>query len=179
MCIGGFIGYDTMADLAEILMVEHIGIRNAEWILNPHDTERFLGFLTYMKECHIEIEEKVCFPLLENYAFPDKLNFTAKVKRIRADHKLIEKLGWDVITWNNSGEPDKETSRIPLFYKTLLDHNLEEDNDLFPRWDLLDKRETETAMKEALSIIESFGVVKWQAVTGVNEPMFRYVFKIE
>jgi hemerythrin superfamily protein len=61
-----------LADLAEILMIEHLAIKKSKWIEEKtYENEAFVNFRSYVKECHIEVEEKVCFPIMEAYAFPD------------------------------------------------------------------------------------------------------------
>lgn len=166
-----------MADLAEILMIEHLVIRRSRWItVSPYDPEKFTAFLSYVKNCHVEIEEKVCFPLLEAYPFPDSADFAPMVRRIQADHKLIQTLGTNIIKWEESGKTELVALRLPLFYRTLVDHNLSEDSDLFPRWNLMDNREIKNTVSDALSIISSFGKKEYMLATGLSNAAFRYIF---
>ncbi|MEM0155650.1 MAG: hemerythrin domain-containing protein [Thermoplasmataceae archaeon] len=160
-------------------MIEHTAIRKAKWMLeSPYDQEKFSNFLDYLERCHIEIEEKVCFPVLETFPFADSADFSGRVRRIKADHKLLATLGNNITKWANSGNIELAEMRLPLFYRTLVDHNLSEDNELFPRWIDIGKEDLNSTMREALSIISTFSTEEYLKVTGLNEEMFRYIFRI-
>lgn len=158
-------------------MIEHTAIRKAKWMTeSPYDQERFSNFLAYLEQCHIEIEEKVCFPVLETFPFADSADFAGRVRRIKADHKLLATLGSNITKWADSGNMDLVEMRLPLFYRTLVDHNLSEENELFPRWIDIGSEDLISTMKDALSIISTFGTEEYLKVTGLNVEMFRYIF---
>jgi len=169
-----------MADLAEILMIEHLAIKHSKWIVgNYYDDDVFQNFHSYVKECHIELEEKICFPVLESYPFMDSKQFSERTDRIKADHKLIDTLALNIIKWHESGNHNLVLERKPLFYKLLVDHNASEEVDVFPRWSQMDSIELKSSMKDALSIIESFGIGKYMDATGISPSAFRYFFGTE
>jgi len=167
-----------MADLAEILIVEHLAIKNSRWILEkPYDSEAFMQFRSYVKSCHIEIEEKICFPILEAHSFPDSTKFKERAERIKADHKLIDTLALNIIRWGEEENMELVAERIPLFFRLLVDHNASEETDLFPRWDNMDPGEIKASMGDALSIIGSFGEKEYMMAVGLNEKSFHYLFR--
>ncbi|MFG1519186.1 MAG: hemerythrin domain-containing protein [Thermoplasmataceae archaeon] len=167
-----------MADLAEILMLEHFAIKNSRWLVDsPFDYERFTKFHSYLRACHIEVEESICFPLLEQTSFPDSTIFNNHVERIKADHKLIDTLAQNILKWYESGNTKTLAERMPLFYRLLVDHNASEETDLFPRWSNLDINTSKAAVRDALSLIESFGRSEYMEVLGINYSAFRYFFK--
>lgn len=167
-----------MADLAEILMIEHLAIKKSKWIVEkPYENEASVNFHSYVKECHIEVEEKVCFPIMEAYAFPDSEQFNQRVERIKADHKLIDTLAANLIKWNDQGNESLVAERVPLFYRLLVDHNASEETDLFPRWDKIQSAEAKSSVKDALSIIESFGVKEYLKATRLKESALNYIFR--
>jgi len=167
-----------MADLAEILMLEHFAIKEARWLVEkPFDSEKFIKFHSYLTNCHIEVEEKICFPLLEQSNFADSTVFNAHVERIRADHRLIDALAKNLLKWNESGNTELLKERIPLFYKLLVDHNASEEMDIFPRWVGIDKYAAKATVKDALTVIESFGRSEYMEVLGLNYSAFKYFFR--
>ena len=169
-----------MADLAEILMVEHLAIKQSRWLVEKqYDNDVFRNFHSYVKECHIELEEKICFPILESYPFTDSKEFRDRTERIKADHKLIDALAVNIMKWHESGNDNLVQERKPLLYKVLVDHNASEEIDIFPRWNQVDVNELRSSMKDALSIIESFGIGKYIDATGINPSAFSYFFRIE
>ena len=167
-----------MADLAEILMLEHFAIKDARWLVGgPFDSQRFSRFRSYLKNCHIEVEEKICFPILEGFTFTDSAVFNDRVERIKADHKLIDTLAQNLLKWSESGNSDLLKERTPLFYRLLTDHNATEETDLFPRWADIDKKTLKDTTKDALSVIESFGRGEYMESLGLNYSTFRYFFR--
>ncbi len=168
-----------MASLVEILTVEHLAISRTGVIRGSYDPEGFVSFRAYMKECHIEIEEKICFPILEAYPFNDAKTFSANVERIKADHKLIDTLAGNIIKWSNDGKTEMLEGRLPLFYKLLTEHNTEEENDLFPRWDSIDSQILRSSSKDAMSIIDSFGRKEYMKIIGYNDSSFSYFFGLK
>jgi hemerythrin superfamily protein len=168
-----------MASLVEILTVEHMSIRTMEVIRGSFDYDSFVAFRSYLKECHIEIEEKICFPILETFQFPDAKAFSSKVERIKADHKLIDTLAVNIIRWTEDGKTEMLETRLPLFYKLLTEHNTKEENDLFPRWDLMDSEMLKSSSSDAMSIIDSFGRKEYMKIIGFNESSLSYFFGIE
>ncbi len=95
--------------------------------------------------------------------------FEKYVKRISADHKLIATLGDNIARWINEKNFEMLQRRIPLYFKTLLEHNLNEEKDIFVRW----KPEYAASFKH---IIISFGTEKYRSITGASEEMISKYF---
>lgn len=166
-----------MADLAEILMIEHLAIKHSKWLVENHyDNDVFRNFHDYITECHIELEEKICFPVLESFPFMDSKQFTERTNRIKADHKIIDTLALNILKWHESGDDNFVLERKPLFYRLLVDHNSSEEVHIFPRWNQINSIEMKSSMKDALSIIESFGIGEYIDATGISPSAFRYFF---
>ena len=165
-----------MASLVEILTVEHLSISRMDVIRGSFDHDSFVAFRSYLKECHIEIEEKICFPILETFPFPDRKVFSSNVERIKADHKLIYTLAVNIIRWSEDEKTEMLETRLPLFYKLLTEHNTKEENDLFPRWDSIDSQVLKSSSKDAISIIDSFGRKEYMRIIGFNDSSLSYFF---
>ncbi|MCL6090281.1 MAG: hemerythrin domain-containing protein [Candidatus Thermoplasmatota archaeon] len=166
-----------MADLAEILMVDHLAIRNLSRDLNGRtDNFELAGFHEYVMSCHVEIEEKIVFPMLKGGMWEDSRNFNSAVDRIKADHKLIDALAKNLIKWHYDGNAEMYSLRFPLYFKLLLEHNGNEESDLFQRWDRLDATEVRGAKKDAESIIDSFGRKRYLEIVGYTDAAFAYIF---
>lgn len=166
-----------MADLAEILIVEHLSIRHIREVLLPGvDFDAFLEFDRYLRECHIEIEEKLLFPLLKEHVWPDNREFSDNADRIMADHRLLRKLSSNLIEWHESGDLQLFKERFPLYFRLLLDHNEKEETSVFPRWAKLEPAETGMVASELESVVESFGVKDYLKITKLTPDGFRYLF---
>ncbi len=166
-----------MADLAEILMLEHLAIRHTRKELEKKpDYVSLETFNEYLKDCHIEIEEKILFPvLLESSEISSSLKEEAT--RIVADHKLIEALFGNLSRWHASRDMEKFTSRYPLYFRLLQDHNDKEDSIVFPHWNSIIESTLLQAKKEAGSIIDSFGKKRYLEVTGLTPESYSYLFR--
>ena len=166
-----------MANLAEILMVEHLAIRHSRKALEiSPDMVSLETFNTYLKNCHIEIEEKVLFPIiLESNDISTSIKEGAK--RIMADHKLIQALFGNLSKWYTSQDMEKFGSRYSLYFKLLQDHNDKEDSNIFPHWDSISGQMLTQAKKEAASIIDSFGKRQYLEVTGLTRDSYLYLFR--
>ncbi len=166
-----------MADLAEILMLEHLAIKHTRKELEKRSDYVSLEiFNEYLKDCHIEVEEKILFPILLECS---EISSTLKEEatRIMADHKLIQALFGNLAKWHDSREMEKFTSRYPLYFRLLQDHNDKEDSIVFPHWDSISENTLLQAKKEAVSIIDSFGRMRYLEVTGLTPESFSYLFR--
>ncbi|BAB59180.1 TVG0043618 [Thermoplasma volcanium GSS1] len=165
-----------MCDLAELLMVEHTSIRLLSNFLYGKDSlEIFEGFNDYLVKDHVEIEEKILFPVIVDVDYEDKDQFKATVERIKNDHRLIETLATNLIKWKRDGDDDKFMLRLPLFYKTLTDHNSSEEELIFPRWKNIDPELQKDALKEAISIIDTVNRDLYVRVTGISKDFIYYI----
>lgn len=164
-----------MADLAEILQMEHLAIRHLKNAFDREfDMEHFQEFGLYLKECHIEIEEKLLFPVLQAYGWDDSTEFNATANRILSDHRLIGTLSDNLLKWYNAGDRDLFARRLPLFFRLLLDHNNSEEENVFPRWLLLPALDLKNAKIEAVNTIESYGKTRYLKITGMSEKSYEY-----
>lgn len=166
-----------MADLAEILQIEHLVIRHLRRTFEQEfDIEDFQNFTFYLRDCHIEIEERLLFPLLQAYDWEDSIEFNSISDRILKDHKLIGKLSDNLLKWHNNGDTVHFKEKMPLYFRLLLEHNNKEEEIIFPRWLVLPKEELERAKIEAKSTIESFGKLQYFKITGLTERSYEHFF---
>ena len=161
-----------LMDTVELLMVEHSGIRIIAYnnILQKGSAE-LIDFNKFLLNIHVNIEETVVFPLLkENDSSTSKL-----ISTLIADHKLIETLFNNLYKWKLSENPLFNV-RLPLFYKTLTEHNSNEEILLFSRWKNINLEQQGIAMKNAHEIILSNDVENYAKETGISKEMMDYIF---
>ncbi len=167
-----------MADLAEILMIEHMAIRHIRnKVERKPDYQMLDEFHDYLKRCHIEIEEKILFPILLDNPSESDPGFKEEAKRIMADHKLIQALFENLARWSERQDIANFKSRFPLYFRLLQEHNDKEDASVFPHWKSIGVRELKSAKLEASSVIESFGRKRYLEVTGLSEDSYAYIIK--
>lgn len=167
-----------MSDLAEILMIEHMAIRHIRRSLeNKPDYQSLETFHGYLEMCHIEVEEKVLFPLLLNNAEETLPGFRDEAVRIMADHKLIKALFGNLAKWFESGDLQNFETRYPLYFRLLQEHNDKEDSAVFPHWADIGEQDMRAAKKDAASIIDSFGRKQYLEITGLTADSFSYIFR--
>ncbi|CAC11184.1 hypothetical protein [Thermoplasma acidophilum] len=165
-----------MTDLSELLMVEHSAIRILSRVVYGKESlEAFEDFNEYLVKDHVEVEEKILFPVIVDFDWEDRKGFEQTVNRIKADHKLIETLAENMLKWKRSGNDDLYNLRMPLFYKTLTDHNLSEEDQIFPRWKKLEAETRENALKEAMDIILDTGLDRYSRNTGISREFLAYI----
>jgi len=80
-----------------------------------------------------------------------------------------------MLKWKRSGNDDLYNLRMPLFYKTLTDHNLSEEDQIFPRWKKLEAETRENALKEAMDIILDTGLDRYSRNTGISREFLAYI----
>ncbi len=164
-----------MADIVEILMLEHLAIRNISRCRKPEEAT-FYEFNAYLKNCHIEIEEKIVFPLILSYARDNAQASFPRIEQIRADHRLIETLADNLAKWKESGNMQLYEERLPLYFRLLVEHNRSEDEIVFPLWSSADHRDAKIGASEALNIIETFGKDRYLSITGLSGKAMDYLF---
>ncbi len=167
-----------MADLAEILTLEHLAIRHirkesAHW----GAFDQMYEFHRFLKECHIEVEEKIFFPVLKESSWKDSKEFFSQIDMIIADHKLINTLFQNLAKWNNDGNRQLYAERLPLYFKILEEHNDKEENLIFPRWAQVPPDAIRNTVKEALNVEESFGIDRYLSTVGMTKSGFSYTFR--
>jgi hemerythrin superfamily protein len=146
-----------MSDLVELLMVEHSAIRHISKYISFNGGDDLSGFHEYLKNVHIELEEKIVFPLLMSTNDGRDKDLLTTIDQLKVDHKSIDDLAENISgLW---AKEDKNTAidKTKLYFRLLKDHNNSEDGSIFLLWKNVDGREMATAMKEARNIIDSFG----------------------
>ncbi len=166
-----------MADVAEVLMIEHEAIRHISRFLTPASEPNLADFHKYLKAVHIEIEEKIVFPAIEEKLPEGRKDMISKIEQIKADHKLIDTLAGNIAKWQERGDLNLVTERFPLYLRLLRDHNLNEDRLVFPWWKELGLREMKSAIKEAEAVIDSFGRENYIEIIGLSPESFVYIFE--
>ena len=163
-----------MADLSEVLMGEHSAIR----VITRFDAlsrgDFLFDFCDYLDNCHVLVEEMVYFPAITDYDWEDRASFESTVNRIKADHRLIRTLGDNLKKWKLNGD-QLFSVRLPLYYKTVTEHNLSEEVSVFPRWNRLSEDVRLRAIRDAKEIITSFGFERYQEQTGISAEFFKYI----
>ncbi len=159
-------------ELVELLMVDHSDIRIiANNNLLQKNNAELIDFNKFLLNIHVNIEENIVFPLLKE----NNKDMIKLIDRLIADHKLIETLFNNLYKWKTSENPLFEL-RLPLFYKTLEDHNSREESDVFPLWKNIDNEDKIISMKNAYEIIESNDVDNYIKETGISRQMLKYIF---
>lgn len=162
-------------DAVELLMIEHLQCKSvAELQMTHSDFEKFRNFHSFLKNVHIEVEEKVVFPDLVAPLWDDSKIFSENVRKIAADHKLLDTLARNMIKWNEDGKQELYLERLPLYFKLLVDHNGREESDLFIRWKDVDKGVYRDASKEIYNIIDNFGLEKYRVAMNLTESALTY-----
>jgi hemerythrin superfamily protein len=152
-------------DSVDVLLLEHsiIRLKSKELSEIKNALDGFIPFNEFVINCHAKHEDEIVFPILMKKEEDDQ-EFIKYVKRISADHKLIATLGGNIEKWINEKNFEMLERRIPLYFKTLLEHNLNEEKDIFVRW----KPEYAVPFKH---IINSFGAEKYRSITGASDEM--------
>ena len=166
-----------MSDLVEVLIIDHLTIKHAGEIFNPDlEIGDFMNFHSYLKECHMEIEEKILFPTLKKGRWGDERWFFTKIDQLISDHRLIDSMVQNVVSWYRSGDMGMVIEHLPLYFKILVDHNNSEESYIFGRWKMISDDERLSAMNEARVVIKNFGLKRYLGVTGLSEGAFMYMF---
>ncbi len=159
-------------------MIEHEAIRHISKYLKIDSELDFSDFHRYLKEVHIEIEERVVFPAIEGKLPESKGEMISTIEKIKADHKLIDTLAKNIALWQEKNEIELINERFPLYLRLLRDHNLSEDRLIFPLWKELELREVRSSIKDAESIIDSFGIKDYLNIIGLSPESFNYIFDL-
>ena len=168
-----------MADLVEILMIEHLAMkRMKEKQVTGISNEEFSSFHGFLMNVHVEVEEKIVFPELIEPQWEDHKQYAEKIEKIKADHKLINTLATNLKKWYDGEDIKTYNDRIPLYFRLLVDHNTLEEREVFPRWkDLNNFDENGKLAKECMNIIETYGEDDYLKRIDLSEAAFRYLFR--
>ncbi|MDA8054540.1 MAG: hemerythrin domain-containing protein [Thermoplasmatales archaeon] len=164
-----------MNDLVGLLMIEHSAIRHISKYFNFNNEDDLAGFHEYLKNVHIELEEKIVFPLLISTDDYRSKDLAPTIDQLKVDHKSIDDLARNILTlWANE---DKVTAvdKTKLYFRLLKDHNNSEDSSIFLLWKNVDEKEMVTAMKEAENIIDSFGRELYTELMALSPAAYSYL----
>lgn len=164
-------------DVVELLMMDHLSIRLlVRCGLCVREVGEFAAFHDFVAGCHARIEDEAVFPMLKEYFSEMDETFVKLVEWIGNDHKLLDTLAGNVIGYGRSGERETYEDRLNLYFKLLMEHNLREEAQLFPRWfkDLPQDVRTK-ATEDARRIIMAFGLKKYTEITGLSEEAFKLI----
>ncbi len=164
----------------ELLMVEHIQARSTQHIQQLDNSfDQFNNFHRFIKNVHIEVEEKIVFPDLIEPVWDDSKTFSETVRKIMADHKLIDTLAQNLIRWNEKEDKVLYAERLPLYYRLLVEHNEKEESDIFQRWKQLDQGVYLNASKEIFNIISSFGLDRYRDAMNLSQKELEYFLDLK
>lgn len=159
-------------ELPELLMIEHVSFRlQFQKLRNDKEIDHFLTLHDFVLNCHAKVEDEALFPRMWTIKGEgEELQKTAR--SLAADHKLIEKFGENMRHWLDEGNQELFKKRVETYISTVENHNSSEEKLIFPSWALVEEPERWEAMREAKSIIESYGLDKYMLVTGISREFF-------
>lgn len=161
-----------MSDLVELPMIEHSSIRHISRYIRTTNEEDLAGFHEYLTKVHIEIEEKIVFPLLAENA--DEKSVISTLNQLRVDHKSIDELANGIFKLWSGEDKAAAIDKNHLYFRLLRDHNDSEDTSIFPLWKSLEESEIKSAMKEANNVIEAFGRDLYVELMGLSTNAYVY-----
>lgn len=164
-----------MNDLVELLMIEHGAIRHLSKYISNDSDEDLIGFHEYLKNVHIEVEEKIVFAILLEFINQDDRVLVTTIDQLKVDHRSIDELAGDIFTLWMRGEQDAAVEKTKLYLRLLKEHNYSEDSSVFPLWKNVGEKEMTMAMKEAGNIIESFGRELYIELIGLSPDAYSYL----
>lgn len=160
-------------DLSELLMLEHAIIRLKSANLHRQDSS-FEELNKFVVKWHANIEDEIYFSTLVEQ-LPDNSDLASSIKRISADHKLIQTLGENLEKWKGEGKVELFKERLALYVKLLREHNDLEEKTVFPHWKVLP---SEIRNKTLRKTLESFthGLLEWYcSYTGISSDFLDYM----
>jgi hemerythrin superfamily protein len=164
-----------MSDLVELLMIEHSAIRHISKYINLDSEDDLAGFHEYLENVHIELEEKIVFPLLISADDKGDKNLLATIDQLKVDHKSIDDLAKNISTLWEKEDKSTAVDKTKLYFRLLKDHNNSEDSSVFLLWKKIEEKDMATAMKEAGNIIDSFGRELYIDLMGLSPYAYSYL----
>jgi hemerythrin superfamily protein len=156
-------------NIVEQLMVEHTALRLHFRYGRETNTEAIYELEEFIRKCHARIEDELVFPKLEELLSKSQQKQARNdLLRLEADHKLIDKIGDQIIARTIEGNKETLRKRILLYMNTVESHNAGEESLIFPRWNVNEADELEIKSK-AWKVIDDFGLDRYFALTGVSE----------
>lgn len=167
-----------MINVIEMLKTEHLAIRTQVNRITPDNRyDIFLGLRDFVFNMHAMTEDMIFFPRMLAYLrMPDDLVET--IRRISADHKLLEKLSENLMKWKSEGRNDMVESRIGLFFETLLEHNRKEEEEIFSRDEVYEYPKSYEVNIEIWDIVRKFGVSRYEQYVGVSDDFLINILKL-
>ncbi len=159
-----------MLNTVDLLLFEHsvIRIRANEALLSMPSKELFKDIHDLVVNLHARVEDEVVLPAVIEENEKDQ-EFVKYVKRISADHKLIETLGNNIIEWYEQGNAEMLSRRVPLYFKVLTEHNMNEERDIFHRL-------RTNLGNRGKPYIAEFGVERYSRITGISSEIINVYF---
>lgn len=167
-----------MINVIEMLRTEHLAIRTYISKITPENKyQTFIGLKDFVFNMHAMTEDMVFFPRMLAYLrMPDDL--LEDIKRISADHKLLETLATNLVRWKAAGREDLVDSRIDLFFDTLMEHNLKEEQVVFNREEIYEYPTSYEVNVEIWDIVKRFGVGRYESYVGVSDDFLINILKL-
>ncbi|AKA49187.1 hypothetical protein IX51_08825 [uncultured archaeon] len=167
-----------MRNIIEMLKIEHLAIKKYINNITPENRyETFLGLKDFVFNVHAMTEDMIFFPRMLAYLrMPDDLQ--ESIKRISADHKLLETLALNLIKWKSQGRDDLIDTRIELFFETLLEHNQKEETEIFNREEVYEYPESYEVNSEVWDIVRRYGVARYEKYVGVSDDFLINALKL-
>jgi hemerythrin superfamily protein len=152
-------------------MVEHAALRLR--FRSMKETQNFNSIYSieeFVRSCHAKVEDEVVFPALRDILEGQgKQQIIGDVlKRLEADHKLIDSIGDQVRLRTIEGDSQLLAKRILLYCSTVETHNTAEETQLFSYW-----KELENVKERTMNIIKSYGMNRYYEMTGISEELFK------
>ncbi len=164
-----------MSDLVELLMIEHSAIRHISKYISFNGGDDLSGFHEYLKKVHIELEERIVFPLLISSNDRGDKDLPTTIDQLKEDHKSIDNLAENISTLWAKEDKDTAINKTKLYFRLLKDHNNSEDGSIFLLWKRVGEKEMAAAMKEARNIINSFGSELYVDLIALSPAAYTYL----
>lgn len=158
-----------MKNVIEMLHAEHVAIFNHVKGINlSSQYEAFLSLKDFLFRMHAMTEDLIFFPRIISYRrMPEDI--IEMVKRLEADHKLLDKLASNILSWKKNGKEKLVEDRLKLFFDTVIEHNRLEESDIFSRSEVQEYPESLEADTEIWEIMKKFGVSRYEEYVGVSD----------
>ncbi len=167
-----------MKNILEMLRAEHIALKQRVSNATSYEVyESFSEIKEFLFKVHIMTEDLILFPRLLAYRrMPEDL--VEKVRRMSADHRLLERLADNLVDWRIHGKEKLFTERSQLFFDTLIQHNNKEDLQIFSREEVSDYPESFEADLEVWEIVKKYGVQKYEEFVKVSDDFLANVLRL-
>lgn len=94
------------------------------------------------------------------------VEYVKLIELVGNDHELLKALGNRVIEYGKRGDFENYNKRLELYFKILLEHNIREEEQIFPSWKRdIDENTKNECTRLSRKIIEEYGVGKYTKIT--------------